>query len=118
MERCICDIEYDILTSASAVQSKFAARLKRPNLNRAEFAALKSVLSLDVGYNNADKNYGPTVYSRELASEQCSLHLEDQEKGTYCRIIAETKEDILQGVLLAPQWFMDQHTDFNPTLKE
>ena len=73
---------------------------KRPNLNRAESAALKSVLSLDVGYNNADKNYGPTVYSRELAREQCRLHLEDQEKGTYRKIVDETKEEILEGIFL------------------
>jgi hypothetical protein len=67
LDRCIRNIEYDILTTASTVRSNLAARLKRPNLNRAEYAVLKSVLSLDVGYNNADKNYGPTVYSRELA---------------------------------------------------
>jgi hypothetical protein len=52
------------------VRNNLPARLKRPNLNRAEYAALKSVLSLEVGYNNADKNYGPTIYSRELAKEQ------------------------------------------------
>jgi hypothetical protein len=99
-DRCIRNIEYDFLASASTVRSNLAARFKRPNLSRAEFAALKSIRSLDVGYNNADKNYGPTIYSRELAREQCRLHLEDQEKGTYRRIVDETKEDILQGILL------------------
>ena len=60
-DRCIRNIEYDhdILTSASTVQSDLAARLKRPNLNHAEFAVLKSVLSLDVGYNNADLLFTP-----------------------------------------------------------
>jgi hypothetical protein len=82
------------------VRNNLPARLKRLNLNRAEYAALKSVLSLEVGYNNADKNYGPTIYSRELAKEQCRLHLDDQEKRTYSRIADETKEDILNGVLL------------------
>ena len=78
LDRCIHTIECDILTSVSTVQNNLAARLKKPNLNNAEFAALESVLSLDVGYtsNKADKNYAPTVYSKELAREQCYLHLE------------------------------------------
>ncbi len=75
------------------VRTCLAARLKWPYLNRAESAALKSAQSLDVGYNNSDKNYGPTVYSKELAREQCHLHLEEQEKGTYHKIIDETKEE-------------------------
>jgi hypothetical protein len=82
------------------VRTCLAARLKRPKLNHAESAALKSVQRLDVGYNNSDENYGPTVYSGELAREQCRLHLEDQEKGTYCKIVDETKEEILEGILL------------------
>ncbi len=49
------------------------------------------------------KNYGPTFYSRELARDQCRLHLENQQKGTYRRIVDETKEDILHGVLLKLQ---------------
>jgi hypothetical protein len=100
LDRCISSIEYDIISTASTVRTCLAARLKRPNLNSAESAALKSVQSLDVGYNISDKNYGPTVYSRELAREQCRLHLEDQEKGTYRKIVDETKEEILEGILL------------------
>jgi hypothetical protein len=61
---------------------------------------MESVLDLDIRYNNADKNYGPTAYSQELAKEQCSLHLNDQEKGTYLRIVDETKEDILRSIIL------------------
>ncbi len=56
LDRCTSNIEYDILTSASSVRINLAARLKRPNLNCAEVSALRSVLSLDVGYNSADKN--------------------------------------------------------------
>ena len=54
---------------------------------------------LDVGYNIADKNYGPVVYSQKLCKEQCLLHLEDG-KGTYWKITDRTKEDILEEVLL------------------
>ncbi len=61
---------------------------------------MESVLDLDIRYNNADKNYGPTAYSQELAKEQCSLHLDDQEKGTYLRIVDESKEDILRSIIL------------------
>jgi hypothetical protein len=42
---------------------------------------MESDLDLKIRYNNADKNYGPTAYSRELAKEKCSLHLDYQEKG-------------------------------------
>jgi hypothetical protein len=61
---------------------------------------MESVLDLDIRDNNADKNYGPTACSQELAKEQCSLHLDDQEKGTYRRIVDESKEDILRSTIL------------------
>ena len=57
------------------------------------------MLEFDVGYNTADKNYGPVVYFKELFKEQCLLHLED-EKGTYWKITDRTKEDLLKEVLL------------------
>ena len=61
--------------------------------------AIMSVLDHDVGYNKSDKNYGPTLYSRTLFREQCRLHLEDQDSGTYRKVVGETKEDILKGIL-------------------
>jgi hypothetical protein len=53
---------------------------------------------LDVGYDNADKNYGAVVSSKELFKEQCLLHLEDG-KGTYCLIADKTRRDILEEIL-------------------
>jgi hypothetical protein len=70
-----------------------------PNLTRAESSALESLKGLDIGFNMADKNYGPVAYSKELSREQCQLHLEDG-KGTYRRIVDETKEEILREILL------------------
>ncbi len=63
----------------------------------AEYAAKESLLDLEIRYNklNTDKSYWPTAYSRELAKEPCCLHLDNQEKGTFLRIVDETKEDIL-----------------------
>jgi hypothetical protein len=54
---------------------------------------------MDVGYHTADKNLGSVVYSKDLFKEQCLLHLEDR-KGTYCKIVDQTKEDILEDVFL------------------
>jgi hypothetical protein len=69
----IHNIKQDVLTTASMNRNIFPAQLKRPNLNSAEYAALRCVLSLAVWYNNhhdADKDYGPIIYSRELAKEK------------------------------------------------
>ncbi len=85
---------------ASEVRKILPARFKSPNFIRAEHVAMESVLDLDIRYNNADKNYGPMAYSQELAKEQCSPHLDYQEKGTYLRIVDETKEDILRSIIL------------------
>ncbi len=49
-------------------------------------------------YNIADKNYGAVAYSRKLFTEQCLLHLEVG-KGTYCKTVDQTREDILEEVL-------------------
>jgi hypothetical protein len=62
--------------------------------------ALSTSQSLDVGYKNSDKNYEPTVHSRELARKQCRLHLEDQGEGTHRKIVDETEEEILGVILL------------------
>ena len=53
---------------------------------------------MDVGYNLADKNYGAVAYSEELFKKQCLLHLEDG-KGTYCKSVDTTREDILDKIL-------------------
>ena len=41
---------------------------------------------------------GPVISSRELVKEQCRLNLED-EKGTYCHIVDQSREDILDEIL-------------------
>ena len=69
-------------------------------MSAAERSATASVLNLDVVYNSSDKNYGPVQYSKELSRVQCQLQLEDARKGTYQKIVDETKEDILQSILL------------------
>ena len=99
-DRCICKLELDIAARAEEARKILPVRWKWPNVNSAEQSAIASVLDQDVGYNKSDKNYGPTLYSRELFREQCRLHLEDARKGTYRRIVEETKEDILSGILL------------------
>ena len=99
-DRCICKLELDIAARAEEARKILPVRWKWPNVNSAEQSAIASVLDQDVGYNKSDKNYGPTLYSRELFREQCRLHLEDARKGTYRRIVDETKEDILSGILL------------------
>ena len=53
----------------------------------------------EVGYNNADKNRGPVIYSKDLYAEQCRLHLEG-DKGTYGRIFDRTNEDIVKEILM------------------
>lgn len=99
-DRCIKNFEYDTLEVAATVRKALPLRWKRPNLSAAERSATASVLNLDVGYNSSDKNYGPVLYSKELSRVQCQLHLEDASKGTYRKIVDETKEDILQSILL------------------
>ncbi len=42
LDRCISSIEYDSISTASAVRNCLSARWKRQNLNRAEFAALNA----------------------------------------------------------------------------
>ena len=99
-DRCIRNLEYDVLAVATEVRKSMRLRQNRHNLSVAERSAIASVLRLDVGFNSSDKNYGPVLYSRELSREQCRLHLEDAGKGTYRKIVDETKGDILNGILL------------------
>jgi hypothetical protein len=53
-----------------------------------------------VGYNNADKNRGPVIYSKDLYAEQCRLHLED-DKGTFGKVFDRTNEDIIKEILVS-----------------
>lgn len=99
-DRCIRNLEYDVLAVATEVRRSVRLRQNRHNLSAAERSAIASVLRLDVGFNSSDKNYGPVLYSRELSREQCRLHLEDASKGTYRKIVDENKGDILNGILL------------------
>lgn len=99
-DRCIRKLECDILATVERVHTICPKRWKWPNMSSAERSAIANVLDQDVGYNKSDKNYGPTLYSRELFKEQCYLHLEDAQKGTYRKIVDESKEDILNGILL------------------
>ena len=72
--------------------------LRWPNLNSDERKMLSKIKGLDVSYSTADTNYGPVISSRELVKEQCRLNLED-EKGTYCHIVDQSREDILDEIL-------------------
>ena len=97
-DRCICNLERDVVVCATRAREALHTRHKWPNLTKSERSALKQLKGLDVGFNNADKNYGPVVYSRELSREQCLLHLQDQ-KGTYSQITEKTKMDILEDII-------------------
>ena len=59
---------------------------------------IQRMQEFDVGYDNADKNYGAVVSSKELFKEQCLLHLEDG-RGTYWLIAEKTRSDILEEIL-------------------
>jgi hypothetical protein len=43
---------------------------------------MRTVLKRNLGFDNADNNFGPGLYSRDLYLEQCETHLYDV-KGTY-----------------------------------
>jgi len=98
-DRCIRNLERDILSTTTIAKKTLNMKHKWPNITKAEQHAIEKMRELDVGYNIADKNYGPVVYSKKLFKEQCLLHLEDG-KGTYWKITDRTKEDILEEVLL------------------
>jgi hypothetical protein len=82
----------DIVATAEETRKILPVRWKWPNVSSAERSAIASVLDQDVRYNISDKNYGPTMYSRELFREQCHLNLEDARKGTFRRIVDERKK--------------------------
>jgi hypothetical protein len=92
-------MERDIVAATTNAKKILNARYRWPNLTKDEQSAILRMRELDVGYNLADKNYGAVVYSKDLFKEQCLLHLED-DKGTYSKIVDQTKEDILEDIFL------------------
>ena len=95
-EKCVDNLERDIVAVAAEARKSLTARHRWPNITQAERYAISRIVATDVGFNMADKNFGPVVYSRTLFNEQCRLHLEDS-KGTYCRIDNQSREDILDS---------------------
>jgi hypothetical protein len=91
-------MERDIVASATNAKKALTARHRWPNVTKAEQSVITRMQEMDVGYNIADKNYGAVAYSKKLFTEQCLLHLEDG-KGTYCKTVDQTREDILEEVL-------------------
>ena len=97
-ERCLKNIERDIVATATEARKLLPAKFRWPNITQAERSVLLRMNESEVGYNNADKNRGPVIYSKDLYAEQCRLHLED-DKGTYGKIVNQTKEDIIEEIL-------------------
>jgi len=97
-DRHIRTIERDIVAAATCAKKTLTARHRWPNITRAEQSVIQRLLEFDVGYDNADKNYGAVVSSKELFKEQCLMHLEDG-KGTYCKTADKSREDILEEIL-------------------
>jgi hypothetical protein len=97
-EQHLNNIERDIVATATRTRKLLPAKFRWPNITQAERSVLLQMSESDIGYNIADKNRGPVVYSKDLYREQCRLHLED-DKGTYGKV-EKTKEDILEDVLL------------------
>ena len=75
------------------------AKFLGPNITQAERSVFLQMKECNVGYNNADKNRGPVIYSKKLYAEQCRLHLED-DKGTYCKTLDRTNENIIKEILV------------------
>jgi hypothetical protein len=92
-------MERDIVATTTNAKKILTARhpYRWPNVSKAEQSVITRMQEMDVGYNTADKNYGAVVYSKNLFKEQCLLHLEDG-KGTYCKTVDQTKEDILDEI--------------------
>ena len=97
-DRRIHTMEREIVATATNAIKTLTARHRWPNITRAEQSVITRMRMIDVGYNIADKNYGAVVYSKNLFKEQCLLHLEDG-KGTYCKTVDQTREDILEEIL-------------------
>ena len=98
-ERCLKNIERDIVATAARTRKLLPAKFRWPNITQAERSVLLRMKECEVGYNNADKNRGPVIYSKDLYAEQCRLHLED-DKGTYGKIFDRTNEDIIKEILV------------------
>ena len=58
------------------------AKFRWPNITQAEKSVLLRIKECEVGYNNADKNRDPVIYSKDLYAEQCRLYLAD-DKAKY-----------------------------------
>jgi hypothetical protein len=97
-ERCVGNLERVIVAVAAKARRSLTARHRWPNVTKAERYAMSQMIATDVGFNIADKNFGPVVYSKELFNEQCLLHLEDS-KGTYYKVDDQSREDILEEIL-------------------
>ena len=100
-ERCLKNIERDIVATAARTRKLLPAKFRWPNITQAERSVLLRMKECEVGYNNADKNRGPVIYSKDLYTEQCRLHLED-DKGTCGKllVIDRTNEDIIKDLLV------------------
>jgi len=98
-DRCIKSLEKDILAATVNAKKTLRAKHRWPNITKAEQQVMTRMQDLDVGFNTADKNYGAVVYSKDLFQEQCLLHLED-EKHTYFKTIDQSKEDLLEDILI------------------
>lgn len=96
-DRRMHSMERDIVAAATNAKKTLTARHRWPNVSKVEQSVITRMREMDVGYNTADKNYGAVVYSKTLFKEQCLLHLEDG-KGTYCKTVDQTKEDILEEI--------------------
>jgi hypothetical protein len=97
-EQCLSNIERDIVATTTRVCKLLQAKFRWPNITQAEMSVLARMSESEIGYNNADKNRGPVIYSKDLYREQCRLHLQG-DKGTYGKV-EMTKEDILDDVFL------------------
>ena len=97
-DRHLRTLERDIVAAATSAKKVLTYRHRWPNITQAERSVIQRMQDFDVGYDNADKNYGAVVSSKELFKEQCLLHLEDG-KGTYCLIADKTRRDILEEIL-------------------
>jgi hypothetical protein len=96
-DRRIYTMERDVVAAATNATKTLTARHRWPNVSKAEQSVITRMQERDVGYHTADMNYGAVVHSKNLFKEQCILHLEDG-KGTYCKTVDQTKEDILEEV--------------------
>jgi len=101
-ERHLCPNLQAFIKNFTQRTTAFAERIRkeckpRHNLSILERSALATLRERKVGYNISDKNFGPTLYSRDEYCQQCKLHLFDG-KGTY-ELVNRTREEVLDGLL-------------------